>query len=107
MIDLQKLLDMMDGDTDLVQKFLDAFKAQVKTQLPLMQQYLDTGNRPMLSNAAHIMKTQTAYLGLDDLTSLSQMVERMVDAGDDLDAIRPHVVSLVEKLTLILQSDLA
>ena len=106
MIDRQKLLDMMDGDPDLVQKFLDAFKSQVTTQLPWMQEYLTTGNRPLLSNTAHVMKTQTAYLGLDDLTALAQMIEHMVDAGDDLEEVRPHVTLLVEKLNKVIQSDL-
>ncbi len=106
MIDRTKLLDMMDGDDMMVEKFIKVFKTQVDQQIPLMKTYLKDGNLPLLSNSAHIMKTQTAYLGLDELTLLSQSIEKYADDGKALNVISPLVADLADKLTLLIQNEL-
>jgi len=106
MIDRRKLLDMMDGDEAIVAKFLAAFKAQVTVQLPLIHAYMQQGDREMLSNSVHVMKTQTGYLGLDELSILAQNIEARVDAGASLDVLSQEVSLLVEKLTQVILHEL-
>lgn len=107
MIDKTKLLDMMDGDDAMVEKFIDVFKMQVDKQIPLLKAYLQVGNHALLSNSAHIMKTQTAYLGLDELTSLSKTIEQYSDEGKEISTIAPLVAALEEKLRHIIQEELS
>jgi HPt (histidine-containing phosphotransfer) domain-containing protein len=106
MIDRTKLLDMMDGDEAMVEKFIDVFKMQVDKQIPLLKAYMQVGNLALLSNSAHIMKTQTAYLGLDELTSLSQTIEQYADEGKEISTIAPLVAALEVKLSRIIQEEL-
>jgi HPt (histidine-containing phosphotransfer) domain-containing protein len=106
MIDRKKLLDMMDGDAEIVAKFLDAFKSQVNRQLPLMNLYLQQGNFSMLSNTAHIMKTQTAYLGLHELSELSGSIEKLADAQAEIEVLQDQVAVLEKQLTQIIQTEL-
>ena len=103
MIDIDKLASMLGGDRELATKFAEAFKAEVRRQLPLMRQYLEEGDRAMLSNAAHVMKTQTAYVGLEDLSHLAQLIETQAEQISDLALLGKPLSELEEKLEQFLE----
>jgi HPt (histidine-containing phosphotransfer) domain-containing protein len=107
MIDRAKLLQMIDGDEAVVTKFIDGFMTQVQKQLPLMDGYLESENREMLSNCLHVIKTQTAYMGLDEISALAQSLERHVDAGHDLNEITSQYNDLTEKLRMVIATELS
>ena len=102
MIDIEKLTGMLGGDRELAERFIAAFKAEVRRQLPLMREYLEQGDRPMLSDAAHVMKTQTAYLGLEDLSHIAQLIETQAEQISDLALLKKPLLELEEKLISIL-----
>ena len=102
MIDIEKLTGMLGGDSDLAERFVAAFKAEVQRQLPLMLEYLENGDRSMLSNAAHVMKTQTAYVGLEDLSHIAQLIETQAEQISDLSLLKKPLMELEEKLVSIL-----
>jgi HPt (histidine-containing phosphotransfer) domain-containing protein len=98
---------MMDGDEAVVTKFIDGFMTQVQKQLPLMDGYLESEDREMLSNSLHVIKTQTAYMGLDELSALAQSLERRVDAGHELSEITSQYNILTEKLRMVIATELS
>lgn len=98
MINREKLIEMMDGDEAIADKFIQAFKEQVRKQLPLMQEYLQTAQYDQLSNAAHVMKTQTAYMGLEALSGLCQRIENMAKNDAGLEQLPGRVQELTEQL---------
>jgi len=75
MIDRDKVIMLMGGSESLADKLITAFKEESRKQVPLIKDYFQAADWPMLSNAAHIMKTQAAYLGLDELSETSRMIE--------------------------------
>lgn len=95
----------MDGDEVRVAKSITIFKEQASRQIPLLQKYLSESDWPLLSNSAHVLKTMTSYLGLDELVILSQTIEHMADSGEDIESIRPHLTSLIENLRIILEME--
>ncbi len=97
---------MMDGDQVMVDKFIALFKEQVKNQLPLMRAYLESGNYSLLANSAHIMKTQTAYLGLKELYELAHKVESLADEGRDIQFLSLQAKALDNQLTTLLETEL-
>ena len=75
MIDREKLIEMMDGDDILADKMIQVFKNSAKTELSKIKEYFELLNFDSLENAAHVMKTQAAYMGLDHLHKLSEDIE--------------------------------
>ena len=75
MIDREKVIALMGGNEALADKLISAFWSESEKLLPQMAGYLETGNWTALSNAAHIMKTQTAYVGLDALSQIAKEIE--------------------------------
>ena len=107
MIDKDRIVEMMDGDTALAEKLIQSFKEQVSRQLPLMHQYLQDDDRAMLSNSAHIMKTQVSYLGLIDLADIARQIEEGANNAYELSALRPLFTRLESQLTHLINTELS
>lgn len=105
MIDRERMIEMMDGDAALAEKLIRSFKEQVSRQLPLMRKYLDEGNTAMLSNSAHIMKTQVSYLGLEDVAALAQQLEEKAE-HQEMDSAARLFSELEAKVTHLIQIEL-
>jgi HPt (histidine-containing phosphotransfer) domain-containing protein len=107
MIDRTKLLELLNGNNGLAQQFIQTFKAETRRQLPLMAAYLEQDDMSMLSNAAHVMKTQTAYIGLEELTKLARFIEEESTGTADPAALARAFKKLEEGLLKVIDSDRA
>ena len=105
MIDRAKLLDLLNGNEGLADQFIQSFKTEVMRQLPLMTGYLAEGDMAMLSNAAHVMKTQTAYVGLDELTKIARYIEIESNGSADLTKLESSLRNLKTGLLKAIDSD--
>ena len=103
MIDRDTLARMMDGDYDLADKLIRAFREQMAAQSALLAGYLEQGQRPLIENAAHIMKTQSRYLGLEQLAGMAEALEH---ASTDLPLaqLSDQITELQQEVARVLQT---
>ena len=96
------LLALFDGDKNLLDKFILNFNAESKRLIALMTDYLAESNMEMLANCAHMLKSQTAYGGLDELSALAEQLDRQAKAGEPLHAISDTFETLKKGLQEII-----
>jgi HPt (histidine-containing phosphotransfer) domain-containing protein len=107
MIDRTKLESLLGGDPKMVQRFLDIFKSQTPEQLNLLEKYVAVKNWDMASIAAHGIKSQCRYFGLEDIAELAFSIEQLTDVNEKLEVIPSLVADLKEKLIEIIKKELS
>ncbi|MDX1476406.1 MAG: Hpt domain-containing protein [Saprospiraceae bacterium] len=103
MIDRDGLARMMDGDYELADRLISAFRTQMQTQLPLLRSYQEAGQFDLLENAVHVIKTQCRYLGLSGLAEHAEQVEADVrnapaDVGSGITQLQVKLAELLDTL---------
>ena len=98
MIDKSKVLHLFDGDEFLMEKFIMAFRMKMSGMLASITNYLDEGNRELLSNTMHVIKTQSAYMGLDQITELAGQIEAQIDDNTPLEELQEAIHQLIASL---------
>jgi signal transduction histidine kinase/CheY-like chemotaxis protein/HPt (histidine-containing phosphotransfer) domain-containing protein len=99
-LDVEAVLQRLNGDRDLFLSTLDTFLADQGAQVAAMESAAANANVTRLRSAAHSLKGMSAGLGAVALSRSAERIERLVDAGkiDDvgaeLDALKSHVLSL-------------
>jgi HPt (histidine-containing phosphotransfer) domain-containing protein len=81
-MDMLFLKNLMNGDELLVQRFLGIFQNQSPGQVAALKPFLIRQEWEELSNAAHSLKTQFSYLGLQTFATQVRNIEESVDNGD-------------------------
>lgn len=104
MIDRDHVIAMLDGDAEMADRFIQAFKSMAREQLPELERLLLSEDYPGLSNAAHVMKSQTGYVGLQTLSALSEKIEMLAKERSDSDTLTSLVKALTTQLTEILKT---
>ena len=104
MIDRDHLAKMFDGDYAIADKFIAAFTERIQIQIPLLKQYLDNKEYSSLSNTAHIIKTQSGYMNLEEISKMAQILERHAAEGAYYDEMISLVNQITEKLSEVLSS---
>ena len=75
MINYDKLLELMGGDHAFAQKMIDSFKADLKQNLEEIRKFHRDDDNDLLSNSAHVLKTQSAYLGVGVMEEKCREIE--------------------------------
>ena len=65
----------MGGDHAFAQKMIDSFKEDLKQNLEEVRKFHLEGNNDLLSNSAHVLKTQSAYLGVSEMEEKCREIE--------------------------------
>ncbi|WP_254412178.1 Hpt domain-containing protein [Dyadobacter diqingensis] len=81
-MDLLFLKNLMNGDELLVDRFVEIFRKQSRGQVAALKPLLIRQQWEELSNAAHSLKTQFNYLGLETFATQVKNIEENVDNGD-------------------------
>ena len=69
------LLELADGDDELIADLIVAFAADSRTRRTLMRQSLALGQRNRLRTEAHGLKGGASQVGLSDFAALCQRIE--------------------------------
>lgn len=80
MLNLATLTDAMNGNTQLVEKFLAIFKSQAPKQMHELKIQVDAQDWEAVSTTAHSLKTQFSYLSLTHLVEVMKQVEELADS---------------------------
>ena len=104
MLDTGKLKSLMDGDENMVRRFLEIFKTQTPEQLSRLKQFIDAESWEQVSITAHAIKSQCRYLGLDNLAGQASEIEQLTEKEEQLDLVLGLVVQLEEGLNTVLKT---
>ncbi|MBR9920047.1 MAG: Hpt domain-containing protein [Bacteroidetes bacterium] len=99
MIDRDKLLELL-GSEEMADKLIDIFQSEAPGQLAELNSLVGSGDWAAASIVAHSIKSQVAYLGLDQAEYLAREIEEKTRKEADLDS----VAELVDDLDSELQS---
>ena len=75
MIDYEKLMALMANDEQLVDRFVEMFKQQMPELLDKLNQAIDKENWEEAELAAHDIKSQCRYVGLEQFAKLAEQIE--------------------------------
>lgn len=75
MIDRNIILGFTDGNSQLAEKMILAFRETVLTCLPKLLLAIHSKDLKQIENMAHILKSQALYMGLGDLSDLFRALE--------------------------------
>lgn len=89
-MDLTLLHNLMGGDQQLVDRFVNIFKTQVPGQVAALPALCEAQDWEGLSTALHSLKTQFNYVGMNALGEQMRRLEEQVDAGQT-DGIGLHI----------------
>lgn len=104
MVDLDHLYNLMGGDENMVNKFLDIFKSETPRQLDQLYDFLDDENWEMLSTTAHSIKSQSKYLGLDRIADIAYTIEQDAERQQNLDGLEDLIGDLERALNGVLDN---
>lgn len=80
MIDLEHLKNLL-GSEEMAARFLDIFEQQAPEQLRSIRSGTESGDWKAASIAAHSLKSQLRYLGLNDEAALAAELEQSTESG--------------------------
>ena len=99
-VNLEILRQYLNHDEKMVTRFLHLFCTAIPNDLEKLKSYIASGDFSMSSITAHGIKTQCAYLGLEQARGIASEIEDITSPG-------PQLNVLVEQLEEILQSEIA
>jgi HPt (histidine-containing phosphotransfer) domain-containing protein len=105
MIDKNKLLQLMGGNKSLVDKMILSFRQLIENQIEAMQLAIRDSDFDNLLNQAHILKTQSSYMGLESLQNLSADLEKACEGMHYSDAIAELVANIESEIEKLRQSE--
>lgn len=79
-MDLSLLRNLMGGDQQLVDRFVNIFKTQVPAQVAALPELCEAQDWEGLSTALHSLKTQFNYVGMNALAEQMRNLEERVDS---------------------------
>lgn len=106
MIDKDKLQQMLGGNPKSVEKFLSAFESESRKQLALLNKALAMEDWSMMAIAAHTIKTQCAYLGLENLVSEATEIEERSQQKSNIDELVNRVDVFGKSLIALIEREL-
>lgn len=106
-VDLKILRDYLNHDEKMVQKFIQLFCDAVPTDMSKLKTYIDEGQTEMMQITAHAIKSQCAYLGLEECRTLALRIEESNQTGNGEKAIATelenNILSVVSELKMTLR----
>jgi HPt (histidine-containing phosphotransfer) domain-containing protein len=80
-MDLSLLHNLMGGDQQLVDRFVNILKTQVPAQVAALPELCQAQDWEGLSTVLHSLKTQFNYVGMNALAEQMRSLEEQVDSG--------------------------
>ncbi len=78
---LQQLLDLDDGKTDLLREMATLFKAETPRRLAAIQEGLDASDAAAVGEAAHALKGASGLMGAQAVFDLARDLELKAKTG--------------------------
>lgn len=75
MVDLERLYGLLNNDKQVAGRFLDLYVDVVPGMCEQLRIHLETGDYKKANATAHEIKSQSAYLGLDEIVSIAAAIE--------------------------------
>ena len=104
-IDRAYLSHLMNGNEAMVDKLIDSFLNDISIYKRELDDFLLAKDFEMLSNTAHKIKTQSAYLSLNQLNALSQEIEKLCDESEKSNELGEKVDELIRRMIRIKASE--
>jgi len=82
-VNLNLLRGYLNQDEKMVNKFLNLFCLTIPEELQKLKEYLLNSDFEMVSITAHGIKTQCAYLGLDEAKNIAQQMENIAQVSEN------------------------
>lgn len=79
---MDTILDLMDGDQEMVTDLIDTHLEVMPGLLQQLQSGIHNGNPQEVKEAAHAMKSSNAQFGALHFAHLCQLAENMAKSGD-------------------------
>ena len=104
MIDLSILRNLMGNDEKMVQQFLHIFKTQTPEQLNQLDNFISNKDWESASAIAHAIKSQSKYLGLEEIANQAFTIEKNTEKKENLPDIQ-NKFNVLKKLTNTILAD--
>lgn len=103
------VLELADGDDELISDLVTAFKEDSGTRRGLMRQHLAAGRRDLLKTQAHGLKGGASQVGLTEFASLCQRIEHGALSAPlpELDAMMTELEAELDQILPAMQRYLA
>ncbi len=89
--DLSYLVDMTEGNKDLISEMIEIFSTQVNQYRSLMLQFYIEENWEEISQLAHKAKSSVAIMGMKDLAEKLKELELLAREGRDTDLYPAYI----------------
>jgi HPt (histidine-containing phosphotransfer) domain-containing protein len=99
-VNLQILREYLNYDENMVHRFLHLFCLSIPDDLEKLKSFLFQSDFEMGSVTAHGIKTQCAYLGLEDARSIAEKIE-------NINTVNPLNSGLFDQLENILINEIS
>jgi HPt (histidine-containing phosphotransfer) domain-containing protein len=94
-IDLTYLKELSNGSNEFIIQMITIFLKETPTAMDNIEQYVKTSNWDALRAAVHKMKPSFAFMGIKELESTINSIEKYSETKTNLDLI-PDMISKVK-----------
>ncbi len=101
-MNLDRLRNLLGNDKQIVSRFLDLYIEKVPALVDKLGKQISDEDIEGVGITAHEIKSQSAYLGLDDVVSLAAKIEEEADRKKT-DSLHVHYL----KLTVLIENALS
>ncbi len=105
MVDLHRLRQLMGNDEEMVKKFLNIYKTEVPEQLERLEKFIKNEDWNDVSMLAHSIKSQSKYLGIEEIVQQAYEMEKMAEKEYDLSEMAEKYNSLKILLNNVVSDD--
>lgn len=108
MINLDKISNLLGNDKQIVSRFLDLYIEKVPHLINKLGDELSNNDYTAAGITAHEIKSQSAYLGLDDIVTLASKIEDEADqqkneyAKEYFEKLSKHLDNALSELRAII-----
>lgn len=107
LIDRIKLKSLLANDEKKVEKYLTMFKTQSPELIAQIKNGVSDGNTAQVCIAAHTLKSQCRFLGLEEIAELSSSIEQISSDGKLSGQLPILIEQLDKKIRLVIEKELA
>lgn len=93
--DISFLKTFTSGKTEMMKMFINTFFKSAETSMAEMKEHLANKNYAELKKAAHSLKPQLSYMGINSLAPMIQDIEQNAADGNDEEKIKLQVEQVI------------
>lgn len=99
MVDLNKLTSLLGNDKHIIGRFLDLYIEKMPDLIDKLDYQLKNENYIGANITAHEIKSQSAYLNLEDIVTLAGKIENQTEEASGLKPTKKQFIELKHLLT--------